>query len=273
MRPSGAGIGLRTRHYRDFLDSRPGVGWLEVHSENYFGAGGFDLHVLERVRRDYPVSLHGVGLGLGSVGGWSEAHLDKLARLVERIQPAFVSEHLSWNAVDGRSFNDLLPLPHTREALLLVRERVERAQERLGRRLLVENVSAYIDGGGEMSEGELLAELARRTGCGLLLDVNNLYVNQVNHGGGALETMQAIPRNLVEEIHLAGHLVTADGLIDHHGNRVAAPVWQLYEAALERFGGVPTLIEWDTDLPELGVLLDEAAKAAARLKRLDAVAA
>ena len=273
MRPAGAGIGLRSRHYRDFLDGRPAVGWIEVHGENYFGAGGLDHHVLERVRRDYPVSLHGVGLGLGSIGGWSDGHLDKLAALARHIEPAFVSEHLCWSAVEGRSFNDLLPLPSTRAALLFVRERIERVQERLARRLLVENVSTYVDCGGEMNEGEFLAELARQTGCGVLLDVNNLYVNQVNHGRNAVDALRAIPRNFVEEIHLAGHLVTAEGLIDHHGDRVAEPVWRLYEGALERFGAVPTLIEWDTDVPELGVLLDEAAKAAVRLETLHVLAA
>ena len=273
MRPTGAGIGLRNAHYRDFLDDHPAVGWIEVHSENYFGAGGLHRHVLEQVRRDYPVSLHGVGLGLGSIGGWSEEHVDKLAALVQRVEPAFVSEHLCWNAVTGRCFNDLLPLPYSRAALLLVRERIERLQERLGRRILIENVSTYLDCGGDMSEGEFIAELARRTGCGILLDVNNLYVNQVNHARSALDAMRAVPRNFVEEIHLAGHLAAPEGLIDHHGDRVAAPVWRLYEAALQRFGRVPTLIEWDTDIPELGVLIEEAAKAEARLGTLDALPA
>ena len=229
--------------------------------------------MLERVRADFPVSLHGVGLGLGSASGWSESHLRKLAALVERIEPAFVSEHLCWNAVPGRNYNDLLPLPFTGEALLLVRERVDRMQELLGRRVLIENVSAYVDCGGEMAEGEFLAALARQTGCGLLLDVNNLYVNQVNRGSSALQTMRAIPPNFVEEIHLAGHLDTGHGLIDHHGDRVAEPVWTLYEAALQRFGPLPTLIEWDTDVPELQVLLEEAAKARARMGALDAAAA
>ena len=225
------------------------------------------------MRADFPVSLHGVGLGLGSTEGWSETHLDKLAALVEWVEPALVSEHLCWNAVPGRNFNDLLPLQYTAEALLLARERVERVQQRLGRRILVENVSAYIDCGGKMSEGEFLAELSRQSGCGVLLDVNNLHVNEVNLGRNALEAMRAIPPSFVEEIHLAGYLVTGHGLIDHHGDRVAEPVWRLYEAALERFGPVPTLIEWDTDVPELTVLLEEAAKAGARLEALDAVAA
>lgn len=270
----GAGIGLRAPHYADFTAALQPVGWLEVHSENYFGAGGYDLHALERVRDDYPVSLHGVGLGLGSAARWDEAHLAELARLAEHVQPVFVSEHLSWNATAERHFNDLLPLPYTEEALALVAERVQRVQDRLARRILVENVSAYLEfAASEMSEGEFIDELARRTGCGVLLDVNNLYVNQVNHGSDALAAMRALDVRSVEEIHLAGHLRTEDCLIDTHGDRVAAPVWRLYAAALERFGPVPTLIEWDTDLPPLGVLLEEAAKARAILEKGHAVPA
>ncbi len=263
----GAGVGLRARHYRDFLEASQPVGWIEVHSENYFGDGGYDRHVLERVRADYPVSLHGVGLGLGSAEGLDERHLAKLKRLVDAIEPALVSEHLCWGAGLGRHFNDLLPLPYTREALALVAERVAKVQDALGRRILVENLSAYLEfAASEMTEGDFIAELARRTGCGILLDVNNLYVNQVNHGTDALATMRAIPVGCVEEIHLAGHLVTEHCLIDHHGSRVTDAVWRLYDAALERFGPVPTLIEWDTDIPELEVLLDEADKARVRME-------
>lgn len=274
----GAGIGLRARHYREFLGARPDLspraGWVEVHSENYFGAGGYDHHVLERVRADFPVSLHGVGLALGSAEGWHEAHLDRLAALVERIEPALVSEHLCWGAAGGRTFNDLLPLPYTAEALKLLAARVSRVQERLRRRILVENVSAYIAfSENEMTEGEFLADLSLRCGCGVLLDVNNLYVNQVNHGADAAAQMGALPPSCVEEIHLAGHLVTDGGLIDHHGDRVAAPVWHLYQGALERFGAVPTLIEWDTDVPALDILLEEAAKATALMEALDALPA
>jgi len=270
----GAGVGLRAPHYRDFLESRPPVGWIEVHSENYFGEGGYDRHVLERVRADYPVSLHGVGLGLGSADGLDDRHLGKLKRLVDATEPALVSEHLCWGAAAGRHFNDLLPLAYTPEALALVAERVTRVQETLGRRILVENLSTYLEfAASEISEGDFLAELARRTGCGILLDVNNLFVNQANHGTDALATMRAIPRACVEEIHLAGHLVAEHCLIDHHGDRVADAVWRLYEAALDRFGPVPTLIEWDTDIPELAVLLDEAGKARARMEGRHARAA
>jgi len=256
---------LRARHYHDFLGARPALGWVEVHSENYFGAGGYDRHVLERVRTAYEVSLHGVGLGLGSAHGFGAAHLEKLAKLVAWIDPVLVSEHLSWGATASRHLNDLLPLPCSTEALALVAGRVEVVQDALRRRILVENISAYVDpGGNEMQEGEFLAELARRTGCGLLLDVNNLYVNQHNLGRDALTQLAAL--HSVAEIHLAGHLRRGGMLIDHHGDRVADAVWRLYEAALERFGPVPTLIEWDTDIPALEVLLEEAAKAEERLK-------
>jgi uncharacterized protein (UPF0276 family) len=253
---------LRAAHYREFLEARPALGWVEVHSENYFGAGGYDRHILERVRRDYAVSLHGVGLGLGSAGDFSAGHLARLADLTAWVEPALVSEHLCWGAAQGRYFNDLLPLPHSREALNLVVNRIQLVQDALRRPILVENISAYLQPeSSEMPEAEFLAELARRTDCGVLLDVNNLYVNQVNLGRDALQTIRALPAECVREIHLAGHLARGELLIDHHGARVADAVWQLYDAALERFGPVPTLIEWDTDPPALEVLLEEAGKA------------
>jgi uncharacterized protein (UPF0276 family) len=271
----GAGIGLRARHYADFMGgAQPAAGWLEVHSENYFGAGGRERAVLDSLRRDYPVSLHGVGLGLGSVEGYSARHEDRLCTLVDWVEPEFVSEHLCWGAAAGRHFNDLLPLAYSREALGLVAARVARLQDRLGRRILVENVSCYLEPApNEMSEGEFLAALARRSGCGLLLDVNNLYVNQVNLGRDALAQMRALDPESVCEIHLAGYFEGEQLLIDTHGARVADPVWRLYEAALGRFGPVATLIEWDTDVPPLEVLLDEAAKAQARLDSPRALAA
>lgn len=269
-----AGIGLRSRHYADFARARPAAGWLEVHSENYFAEGGRERAVLEALRRDYPVSLHGVGLGLGTAEGYSTAHEAKLQALVRRVEPAFVSEHLCWSASAGRHYNDLLPLPMTEEALLLVAHRVDRLQERLGRRILVENISSYVEcGPAAMAEGEFLAALARLTGCGLLLDVNNLYVNQVNLGRDAQAQMRALDPASVEEIHLAGYFEGEHGLVDTHGARVAAPVWALYESALALFGPVPTLIEWDTDLPPLEVLLGEAAQARARMESVHALAA
>jgi hypothetical protein len=260
--PAGTGIGLRAPHYRDFLERRPAVGWVEVHTENFLARAGRDWHVLSAVRRDYPVSLHGVGLGLGSVHGFSGDHLARVAALVRAIEPALVSEHLSWGALLDRQLNDLLPLQLDRAALDLVAARVARVQDALGRRILVENVSTYVRFAGDaISETEFLAELVRRTGCGVLLDVNNLYVNERNHGEDPYAAIAALAPDSVGEIHLGGHLVTPDGLIDHHGARVAPPVWDLYRAALARFGAVPTLVEWDTDLPALDVLLDEAAQA------------
>ncbi len=259
----GVGIGLRAAHYREFFDSRPCIDWLEIHSENYFGVGGYDLHVLEHVRAHYPVSLHGVALSLGSADGVREGHLAKLKRLVDRIEPALVSEHLCWAALGARHFNDLLPLPYTREALDQVVAHVTLVQETLRRRILIENVSSYLQfRASEMSEFAFLAELAKRSGCGILLDVNNLFVNSVNHGFDPIEALREIPREAVGEIHLAGHSAAGDLLIDDHGSRVVPQVWSLYEVACRRLGQVPTLIEWDTAIPPLDVLLDEAATAA-----------
>jgi uncharacterized protein (UPF0276 family) len=263
-RQPGVGVGLRVPHYRQFLEQRPAVGWLEVHTENYLGQSGWDWHVLQQLRRDYPVSLHGVGLGLGSAHGFSELHLERVRALVERVEPFLVSEHLSWGAVHDRNLNDLLPLTLNDAMLDLLAERVGRVQERLGRRILLENVSSYVRFRDDsMSEAEFMAALARRTGCALLLDVNNLYVNQCNHGEDALAAIAAIAPGSVGEIHLAGHLVTPGAVIDHHGAAVAPPVWELYRAALARFGSLPTLIEWDTDIPPLAELLGEARKAEA----------
>ena len=259
----GVGIGLRASHYREFLDSDPRTGWLEVHSENYFGDGGYDLHVLEHVRSKYPVSLHGVALSLGSADGVRATHLAKLKRLVERIEPALVSEHLCWAALGPRHFNDLLPMPYTRAALEQVVSHVSQVQETLHRRILIENVSSYLQfRASELSEFAFLAELAKRSGCGILLDVNNVFVNSVNHGFNPEQALLEIPKEAVDEIHLAGHSAVADLLIDDHGSRVVPQVWSLYEAACRRFGPVPTLIEWDTSIPPIDVLLDEAAKAA-----------
>ncbi len=267
-----AGIGLRAPHYRAFVDGAPGVDWLEVHSENYFGDGGYDLGVLERVRERYPVSLHGVGLAIGAASDGAacdarfERHLARLASLVDRVEPALVSEHLCWGALGARHFNDLLPLPYTREALAHVAARVARVQDRLRRRILIENVSSYVAfRASEMPELEFVAALAGRTGCAVLLDVNNVYVNARNHGFDAERAVDAMPDCDVAEIHLAGHSVGDDVLIDDHGSRVAPAVWSLYERAIARFGPVPTLIEWDTDVPPLSVLIEEAEAARARL--------
>ncbi len=264
-----AGVGLRAAHYRDFLARRPRVGWLEVHTENYLQPSGWDNHVLQTLREDYPISLHGVGLGLGSARGFSEAHLQRVRAVVERIEPVLVSEHLCWGAVAQQQLNDLLPLALNGAALDLLCARVGRVQDGLKRPILLENVSTYLRFADDaMSEAQFLAELARRSGCGLLLDINNLYVNQCNHGEDAMLAMQSIAPGSVGELHLGGHLLAPHAVIDHHGATVADPVWDLYAAALRRFGAVPTLVEWDTDLPPLDILLGEAHKAQAMLARL-----
>lgn len=260
--PLRAGIGLRAPHYREILATLPDVGWFEVHSENYFGDGGQPLYYLERIRHHYPVSLHGVGLSLGRADVLDANHLRKLRRLIERVEPGLVSEHLCWGAVDGSHLNDLLPLPYTEEALHVVCRHVDQAQVYLGRRLLIENISSYLRfTHSTIAEWDFLAELARRTGCGILLDVNNIYVSACNHRFDPSLYLDAMPVDAVFEMHLAGYDRHGDMLIDTHGTRVSEAVWRLYHAATQRFPGVPTLIEWDTDLPELAVLLDEAARA------------
>ena len=260
--PVSAGVGLRSPHYREILETNPDIGWLEVHSENYFGRGGQPLAFLERLRARYPVSLHGVGLSLGSADGLRHSHLTQLKALADRIEPALVSDHLCWGAIGDRHLNDLLPLPYTEEALDVVCANVGHAQDVLGRELVVENVSSYLQfSDSRIPEWEFVAEVARRSGCGLLLDVNNIYVSAVNHGFDALRYLDAIPAESVREIHLAGFDSNGQCLIDTHGRPVAGPVWNLYGEALSRVGPMPTLIEWDTDLPPLSVLLGEARKA------------
>jgi hypothetical protein len=274
--PAQAGIGLRSAHHTEFLDRRPGIPWVEVHSENFFADGGLKLEVLDAVRRDYGLSLHGVGLSLGGADPLDPEHLRRLKRLVDRAGPALVSEHVCWSSADGVFLNDLLPLPLTGAALAHTATRVARVQEYLGRPILVENVSSYVQfTGAEMTEWEFLVELARRAGCGILLDVNNIHVSAVNHGFHAREYLRAIPAALVGEIHLAGYTVLEDILVDTHSAPVSDPVWALYEEAIGLLGPVPTLIEWDAELPALDRLLAEAAAAdrhaaAARDRRPDA---
>jgi len=266
--PRGApvGVGLRSPHYAAILERRPALGFLEVHSENFFCAGGEALEWLGRFAEAYPLSFHGVGLSLGSADPLDEVHLAKLAALAARFEPRFVSEHLSWSSIGGRHANDLLPLPFTEEALDHVVARIEAVQERLARRILVENVSSYLElPQSTIPEWEFVAEVARRSGCGLLLDVNNIYVNATNHGFDARRYLDAIDPDSVGEVHLAGFERAGDCLVDTHGARVAAEVWSLFEAAVERFGERPTLIEWDTGIPPLEVLLEEAARARAIL--------
>jgi len=237
-----------------------------VHSENYFVDGGPALAALEAIRADYPVSLHGVGLSLGSADPLDAEHLARLKQLASQIEPSAVSEHLCWSHVDGRHLNDLLPLPLTDESLALVCNRIDAVQSALGRELLVENVSSYLRFASDtIAEWDFVAAVARKSGCKLLLDVNNVYINAVNHGFDPHAYLATIPGESVAEIHLAGYDASGLCLIDTHGSRVAAPVWALYRDAIKRFGAKPTLLEWDTDIPALDVLLDEAAQAQAIL--------
>jgi uncharacterized protein (UPF0276 family) len=265
-----AGIGLRAEHCVEFLETQPDVGFIEVHAENYFGRGGKPLHFLQRARRDHALSLHGVGLSIGSADPLVDAHLQRLGELIAMLQPAFVSDHLCWTSYRGVHANDLLPLPLTEEALVHVVERVERVQERLDRTILLENVSSYVEyADSAMPEWQFIGEVARRSGCGVLLDVNNIYVSAHNHGFDARHYLEQIPRDTVHELHLAGHVRRrhpgGEMLIDSHSEPVCDAVWILYRAALQRFGAVPTLIEWDSDLPPLSTLLAEAGKADALL--------
>jgi len=260
--PGRVGIGLRGPHVAEILASSPRIGWLEVHTENYLG-GGPATRALGALRERYPISLHGVGLSLGSVEGLDRLHLARVSELARRLEPTLVSEHLSWSSAGGVYFNHLLPLPYTDESLALVCAHVDQAQEALGRPLLVENPSSYLRfRHSPIPEPEFLGELTRRTGCRLLCDVNNVFVTCHNRGGDPDAYLAALPPAAIGEIHLAGHARNdADGrsiLIDDHGSRVSEAVWALYGRAAARLGAVPTLIEWDTDIPALGVLLDEA---------------
>jgi uncharacterized protein (UPF0276 family) len=268
--PLVAGIGLRAPHYREVLDHLPKLGWVEVHNENFFG-GGAPLHTLLKVREHYPVSLHGVGMGLASTTLLDQAHLSQLSRLCESVQPSAVSEHLCWNSAQGMVINDLLPFPYTREALNHVSDRVDQVQARLKRQLLVENLSSYLSfSHSEMTEGEFLAELSQRTGCGILFDIENLYVNVRNLGVDAHAFIKAIPPAAVKEYHLAGYSIRDGCLIDTHNHPIYPEVWELFETVLQHIGPRPTLIEWDTDLPELSVLMGEADKAQQRLEKYHA---
>jgi uncharacterized protein (UPF0276 family) len=260
--PHRAGIGLRAPHYQAMLAAHPDVSFLEVHSENFFGDGGQPLKYLARFREDYPVSTHGVGLSLGSADPLDLTHLAKLKRLVDAIEPTLVSEHLCWVGVNGRYLNDLLPMPYTEESLKHVVSRVQQVQEYLGRQILVENVSSYLEFVASTTpEWEFVREVAARAGCGILLDVNNIYVNAINHGIDAVGYIDAIALGSVGEIHLAGFQDTGEILIDTHGAAVSDEVWNLYAYAIARYGNVPTLIEWDTDIPALEILVGEAEKA------------
>ncbi|MFN8545506.1 MAG: DUF692 domain-containing protein [Candidatus Binatia bacterium] len=260
----GHGVGLRPPHFPEILAGDHGAEWYEVISENFMIRGGRPLHVLEQVRTRAPIAMHGVSLSLGSVDPLNEAYLAQLDALAHRVEPAWISDHLCWGRIDGRYAHDLLPLPYTEESLAHVIGRVQQVQERLGRRILIENVSSYVTfAHSTMPEWEFLAAVARAADCGILLDVNNVYVSAVNHGFSATEYIASVPIERVGQIHLAGHSDLGTHLLDTHDHAVCAAVWDLYRLAVRRFGRVSTLVEWDAQIPPFPTLLAEADRARA----------
>ena len=254
----GFGLGLRTEHYNAILESKPNVDWFEVLSENYMIPGGKPLYYLDRIRENYPVVMHGVSLSIGSTTPFDADYLRDLKKLADRIQPAWISDHLCWTGVHGQNIHDLLPLPYTEETAQHVAERVRIVQDYLGRRILLENVSSYasyVD--STMTEWEFITEIAEKADCLLLLDVNNIYVSSYNHQFEAKAFIDGVPKNRVQQIHLAGHQNNGDYIIDTHDAPVIDPVWDLYEYAISRFGAISTMIERDDHIPELGVLVEE----------------
>lgn len=270
--PARAGVGLKLSHLSDILAGPQPVGFFEVHAENFMGAGGPAHAALTRLRSDYALSVHGVGLSIGGMGPLDARHLARVKALCDRYQPESFSEHLAWSTHENHAFHDLLPLPYTQQTLTRVCEHIDQVQEVLGRQMLLENPSSYLRfAESTWAEVDFLAEVARRTGCGLLLDVNNVFVSAVNLGQQATDYLRAFPVHLVREVHLAGHAPDTDEageplLIDAHDRPVADPVWALYAQLLGRTGPLPTLIEWDNDVPTWPVLLAEAQRAAALLQ-------
>ncbi len=265
------GIGLKAQHVPDIDEQAPPLDFFEVHAENYMVAGGPALRQLTRIRERFPLSIHGVGLSIGGAAPLDRGHLDRLATLLQRFEPVWFSEHLAWSSHGGAFYNDLLPLPYNPATLACVCDHLDAVQERLGRRLLLENPSTYIEfAASSMDEGTFLAEVAARTGCGLLLDVNNAYISAVNHGRDPWDLIAALPAAAVGEIHLAGFAEDRDGagdrlLIDTHGAPVAEAVWDLYRRTLRHLGPRPTLIERDQAIPPLAILVAEAQRARSAL--------
>lgn len=273
---SRAGAGFKPEHLRAILDDEPTSAFFEIHAENYMGNGGAPHAQLSRLRESYPLSVHGVGLSIGAAGPLDQNHLQRLLRVVERYEPALVSEHLAWSTHDGTYLNDLMPVPYTREVLDHVCEHIDEVQSALGRQMLLENPSTYVlFDQCEMSETEFITQIAGRTGCGLLLDVNNVFVSATNHGYAPKDYLDSFPLGKVREIHLAGHATEEDSygnplLIDAHDRPVADAVWSLYRSVVCVTGALPTLIEWDNDVPEWPVLVSQIASANDILNQLDA---
>ncbi len=266
----GCGLGLRAEHYNHILTEKPKADWFEAITENFMDSGGRPLEILTQIRKNYPVALHGVSLSIGSADPLDKRYLERLKILVDRIDPFIVSDHLCWSGVEGESLHDLLPLPLTEEAADYVAERIQRLQDHLGRRFVIENVSTYVTyKHSTMPEWEFLAHVARRAGCGILLDLNNIYVNSKNHRFNPDSYIRHIPAELVAQFHLAGHTDMGEFLFDTHSGEVVHPVWQLYEKALALYGQVSTLIEWDASIPEFSKLEAEAAKARSYYDKFD----
>lgn len=267
------GIGLRPAHHADFLANTPGFAWLEVHSENYFGEGGKALQSLEKISQHYPISLHGVSLSLGSADELNWQHLKHLQELIKRINPCLVSEHLSWSSINGHYFHDLLPIPYTEEFLKYLVTRIQQVQDYLQRQILIENISSYVQyHQSSIPEHEFLTNLAQEAGCGILLDINNIYVSANNLNMNTHHYIDGIPPALVQELHLAGFSKTKlhekEVLIDTHNSCVTPEVWDLFAYAINKFGRKPTIIEWDSDLPSLDVLYAEAHRAESIMREI-----
>lgn len=258
----GVGVGLRTQHYPEILGQWPSMDWFEAISENYMDSGGRPFHTLEQIRHHYPIALHGTSMSLGSTDPFHPDYLPRLKKLVDRIDPFIVSDHLCWSGVENNHLYDLLPLPFTQEAIRHLVSRIQHVQDFLGRKILIENVSTYVTfRNSEMPEWEFISEISKQSGCGILLDLNNIYVNSVNHQFNPVEYIQNIPAESVGQFHLAGHTDMGKFLFDTHNGVVIDRVWDLYREALKRFGHVSTLIEWDADIPSFERLSEEAAKA------------
>ncbi len=258
----GVGIGLRSAHYQTILADRPDVPWFEALTDNYMNDGGYPLHYLEKIRAHYPITFHGVGLSLGGVDPIDLTYLKRLKALRSQFQPIHFSDHLCWTSHDGRHSNDLLPMPYTQDAVRHVSERIDQVQNSLGEQILVENVSSYLSYTmSDRTEAEFFAEVAQQADCLILCDINNIYVSAKNHGFDALDYLKAMPKARIRELHLAGYEDQGDYLLDTHGEAVHEPVWGLYERALEEYGEIPTLLEWDTNIPDFSVLMQEQSRA------------
>ena len=273
--PKLPGVGYKSKHFNQLSDDPGTVGWLEIHAENYLGAGGRPKAQLETLRNEFPISCHGVGLSIGAESSLDEVHLNRLGQLIRWLEPSAFSEHLAWSTHEGHYLNDLLPLPYNSETLERVCDHIEQVQEALGRAMMLENPSTYLEfEESEMEEAEFIRSIANKTGCKLLLDVNNVFVSAKNHGWEPRSYIDAFPLDLVEEIHLGGHDEDADDdgdllLIDSHGREVADPVWELFDYVLSKTGPLPTLIEWDNDVPDWPVLKEEAERASVLLQKFE----